>query len=570
MSVSEEVGTEVLEADVLVLGGGIAGCFAAIRARELGADVVLVDKANIGRSGLSHQWSGVTSYFDPEKDSYEDCYRECVEGGQWLVDQGRLEGMIYETTNRVHDLDKWGVKFQRDTEGRYIRSPGVGQKYSRIVYFTQGGFQMMSVVRGEVLRSGVRVVERVMVTDLLTSDGELPTSGRVAGVVGFNARNGKFYVIKAKSVVIATGPTTLLWRGYAWAPSLSGDGQAMAFRAGVEMRNYDIAFYRFHPDGFNCAPGANVLVGEGLIMVNARGERFMKRWDPVREERATAALVCRAMAGETQEGRGPILWDATHLDAAAHSRIEKSLPIVTRQFALKGLSLRKDKIPYSFILNDLGPGGIKTGNKYGATNVPGLFCGGAVTDHGEDGVSNVINHGMESAIGGHRAGEGAVLHSREMDIATVSEGQVQRLKEQIYAPLRRKAGMDYRLPKMRCDRVFDSGLLGPIRNEKKLKQALEEVLEIKEDLPKLVAKDPHELSRCIGGSNALLFPELISRCAVVRRESRGSHYREDCPEVDDANWLKWVVARRKGDDVEVWTEPVPFDGYPIKPGLARG
>jgi succinate dehydrogenase/fumarate reductase flavoprotein subunit len=507
----------------------------------------------------------VTSYFDQNKDSYDDCYQECVEGGRWLVDQGRLKDMIYETADRVHDLDRWGVTFQRDPGGGYIRSPGVGQKYSRIVYFTKGGFQMMSVVKGEVLRHGVRALERVMITDLLTSDGASPTSGRVTGAVGFNARNGKFYVFQAKAAVIATGPTTLLWRGYAWAPSLSGDGQAMAFRAGAEMRNYDIAFYRFHPAGFNCAPGANVLVGEGLVMVNGKGERFMRRYDPVREERATAAMVCRAMAEEVRQGRGPILWDATHLDDAAHSRIEKSLPIVTRQFALKGLSLRKDRIPYSCILNDLGPGGVRVSDKHGATSVGGLFCGGAATDHGEDGVSNVINHGMESAIGGHRAGEGAALYAREIDSTSFNDGQVRELKKQIYAPLQREKGMDYRLPKIKCDRVFDSGLLGPIRNEKKLKQALEEVLAIKEDLPGMVAGDPHELSRCTGIANAVLFPELIARCAVLREESRGSHYREEYPEVDDANWLKWVIARRRDDDVEVWTEQIPFDEYPVKP-----
>ncbi len=564
MSVLEEANTEVLQTDVLVLGGGIAGCLAAIRARECGADVVLVDKANVGRSGVSHQWS-IVSYFDPETESYDDCYRECVEAGQWLVDQKLLEGMLNESTDRAGDLVKWGVEFQKDDKGKYIRSPGVGHHYSRNSYLAHGGLQMMSVVRGVVLRRGVRLLERVMATDLITSDGEHPTRGQVAGAVGFHIRNGKFYVIKAKAVVITTGPTSLLWRGYAWAPSLSGDGQAMAFRAGAEMRNLDIAFFRYMPIGFNCSSGANILLGEGLTMVNAKGERFMEKWDPVRKERAAAALYCRAMATETREGRGPILWDATHLDEAAHARIEKSLLLTIRNYAIKGLSLRKDKIPVACLLNDLGPGGVRNKTRMGATSVPGLYCGGAVSDHGEDGVSNVIGHGMASAIGGYRAGEGAAIYSSEADAITINERQAQQFKEQMYAPLKREAGIDYQVPKIGCDRVFDSGLLGPIRNEKKLKQALDAVLEIKEDVPKLVAKDYHELTRCIGVSNALLFPELISRCAVVRTESRGSHFREDYPARDDANWLKWVIAKRKDDGIQVWTESIPFEEYLLRP-----
>ncbi len=565
MAILEETNTEVLETDVLVLGGGIGGCMAAIRARELGAEVVLIDKANIGRGGLSHQWSGVITYFDPETDDYDGCYRECVEGGQWLVDQERLKDMINETTDRARDLEKWGVHLQKDATGKYLKSPGVGHYYSRNIYFTQGGFQMMAVVRGEVLRSGTRVLERVMATDLLTSDGEYPTRGRITGAVAFHIRNGKFYVIKAKSVVIATGPATMLWRGYAWAPSLSGDGQAMAFRAGCDMRNYDIAFFRFIPAGHNCASGANILVGEGLHMLNAQGQRFMEKWDPVRMERATAATVCRAMTTETQENRCPIWWDATHLDEAAYNRIEKSIPIVVRHLAIEGLNLRTDKIPYTCILNDLGPGGIRTSTRWGITNLPGLYCGGAVSDHGEDGVSNVIGHGAESAIGGYRAGEGAAIHSKEIAAPAINERQVRELKEQIYAPLKRNTGIPYREPKLRCDEIFDSGLLGPIRNEKKLNQALEAVLEIKEDVTRLVAKDYHELTRCIGIGNALLFPQLVAQCALVRTESRGSHVREDYPDRDDANWLKWVLARRKDDQVEIWTEPIPFEQYPLKP-----
>ncbi len=568
MSIYDDAKIEVIDTDVLVLGGGIAGCLAAIRAREAGADVVLLEKAEVGRSGHSHQWS-ILGYFDPEAESHDDCYRECVEGGQWLVDQERFEGMLNESTDRARDLIKWGVKLQKDAEGKYIRRPGVGHHYSRVSYLAHGGFQMMSVVRGEVLRRGVRLLERVMATDLLTSDGELPTQGRVVGAVGFQVRNGKFYVIKAKAVVITTGATSILWRGYAWAPSLSGDGQAMAFRAGAEMRNLDIAFFRYLLTGFNCAPGANIFFGEGMIMVNAKGERFMEKWDPVRKERAPAALCCRATAIEILEGRGPVYWDCTHFDEAAHARIRKTLISVVRNLEINGLSLEKDKIPATFLLNDIGPGGICVRTKEGTTSIAGLYCGGAVSDHGEDGVTNVLAHGMASAIGGHRAGGGAAGYAQEAPAPAIIENQVRQLKEKTFAPLKRTSGIRPEVVKIRCDDLFDSGWLGPIRNEEKLKKALETVLEIKKDIPQLVARDYHGLTRCTGISNAVLFPELISRCAVVRTESRGSHFREDYPERDDANWLKWVIARRKGDDIEVWTEAIPFEEYPLQPQLAK-
>ncbi len=563
MAALEEAKTEVVKTDVLVLGGGIAGCLAAIKARESGLDVVLVDKGNLGRSGISFMMAGVLTYFDPEKDDYDEWYKECVELGQWINDQKCLEGMINETTGRIRDLDSWGVEFQK-VGGEFIRKPGVGHIHARNILMTNGGFQMMLVVRGEVLRRGVRVIERVMTTDLLTSDGELPTKGRIVGAVGFNIRTGKFYVFRARATVIATGMTgSVTLRPV--AAILSGDGKAMAFRAGCEMRNIDLTFSSPHPAGLNCGPGLNILTGEGTIFVNAKGDRFMQKWDPIRMERAPRTLICRAIATEELEGRAPVYLDATHLDEAAHGRIEKCIPIILRSFASAGLDLRKDKIPYTSDLIDVGPGGIRV-NGENATTIVGLYAAGAASDHGEIGVTNYISLGMVSAIGGYRAGEAAAKCTAKTGEPTINERQVQVLKQQVFAPMNRESESKHQEVRQHCKSIFQKGLLGPIKNERGLKEAIGAARGIRErEIPKLAARDFHELARCIGLGNELLFLELFSRCSLLRTESRGWHYREDYPQRDDANWLKWVIAKREDDGIKVWIEPIPFEEYPLKP-----
>ena len=558
--------TEVLKTDVLVLGGGIAGCFAAIKARESGLDAVIVDKGHVGRSGLSPQMSGVLTYFDPEQDNYDDWYRECIEASEWLSDQDVLDGMIYQTTKCIRDMYRWGAQFQTE-QGKFIRKQGVGHIHARNVLMYHGGLQLMSVVRGEVLRRGVRLMERVMATDLLTSDGEYPTKGRIVGAVGFNIRTGKFYIFQAKATIIATGSTRSVFLGPT-VSTLSGDGRGMAFRSGAEVRNMDILkFSIYRPGGLTNpqGPGANILFGEGAILVNAQGEEFMQKWDQVRMGRAPRVVVAMAIAAEEREGRGPVYLDATHLDEAAHSRIEKCIPITVRSLANMGLDFRKDRIPYTVGLTDSGPGGVRVNGEKAAT-IPGLYAIGDASDFGEMGVTELITPGVSAAVGGYFAGEAAAKYTAEIEEPTVSEHQAQVLKEQLFTPMKRKSGLSHQEVREHCKDIIRRGLLGPLKSEKRLKEAIELAGEIREnEMPKLSARDYHELGRCIALGNELLFLELFPLCSLMRTESRGGHWREDYPQRDDTNWLKWVIAKKEDSGVKVWAESIPFDRYPLKP-----
>jgi len=242
-----------------------------------------------------------------------------------------------------------------------------------------------------------------------------------------------------------------------------------------------------------------------------------------------------------------------------------AIPIIIRSFALAGLSLRKDRIPYTSGLSDVGPGGIRV-NKSGETTIPGVYAAGAATDHAEDGVDNIIGHGMESGIGGHRAGEAAAKYAMEIREPTICEHLIKSLKEHLFGPMKRQSGLKHQEVMGHCMRIWESGLLGPVRNKRGLEEAVAAAQKIREEeAPKLVARDYHELARSIGLGNGLLLMELLPRCALLRTESRGSHYREDYLTRNDQDWLKWVIAKKENNGIKVWAEPIPYSQYRLKP-----
>jgi succinate dehydrogenase/fumarate reductase flavoprotein subunit len=348
---------------------------------------------------------------------------------------------------------------------------------------------------------------------------------------------------------------------------LTDDVMGMAFRAGCEMRNLELSMIGPTATHFGVL-GANILLGEGAILVNARGARFMLKWDPVRWERAPRSVMGRAIATEEIEGWGPAYLDATHLDEMAHRRIEKAIPEVMSVLAKGGVDLRKDKVEWTTELGGLGPGGIRV-NRHGATMVPGLYAAGACSDHGEDGVINIITHGMESAIGGDRAGRAAGLYAAQASEPKIEPSRVQALKSQIFSPLCRQSGIEYYQARQLCNVFRQEGLVGATRNARGLKRAIELAQEIsQEKLPYLVARDYHEMAKVIGLGNELVLVELLARCALHRTESRGSHYREDFPHRDDARWLKWVIARKADGEARIFDEAIPLGDYPISLDLS--
>ncbi|MBI2365040.1 MAG: FAD-dependent oxidoreductase [Deltaproteobacteria bacterium] len=250
-----------IETDVLVIGGGIAGAFAAYRARASGARVLLVDRSYFGRSGCSALASGVYPSYMPG-DKVEDWINGLGAGP--LVNQALLVKSLPVMYEHLMTMDRWGVKWLKEGK-QIVRMGAPGRTFKNGVWMAEGGPQMMMAVRAGVLASGVEVLNRVAVTQLLTSDGKMPTEGQMVGAIGFQVRTGEIYSIHAKATIMCTGPYKF---PYPWPGStlgympvdLSGDGIAMMLQAGAQLSRLELGGINLNPDSLLCAPGLESLM----------------------------------------------------------------------------------------------------------------------------------------------------------------------------------------------------------------------------------------------------------------------------------------------------------------------
>ncbi len=551
----------MVQGDLLVVGGGVAGLNAALTAAEAGASVVIADKAHIEHSGcIAGGVDHFLAYLDtgPAWDTRE-AYLEFTARSSGAATDLDVVEQVYceELAAAIQRMDDIGCTL-RQPDGRLFRTQSYGQPGPYWINFN--GKRMKPLLAQAVRAAGCTVLDRVVITDLLTE----PQG--VCGAVGFHLRAGTFYVIQAKAVLIATGGTNRLYQNPSglsfntWmCPVNTGDGEAMALRAGASVANVEYLRMSVVPRGFSAA-GLNAFVGMGGRLINSAGEDFMLRYDP-RGVQAPRYKLAEGVLGELKANRGPVYLDCRHLDPDALKHLvttigydKDTLPDFIRQ---KGVDLSQD-------LLELAPSegmqggptevcgsGIKIGPDC-ATALPGLFAAGNSADQ-----CRSLHMAVTSGI---RAGRTAGAYASAKSFAVLPEAQIEAGREQAYAPLNSQGTINWRELEDVTQRVITEGL-GPVRTGAGLAKCRENLALLADQFSLLKANNYHELCRVHELRNRLTVAQAMTEAAEFRRESRfgQSHFRLDFPDTDDANWLGQVVVNKRGNSLETKFQDLSYD-----------
>lgn len=552
--------------DVLVIGGGLAGAFAAIKAREAGAiKVTLVDKAKAGKSGPSAFAAGVMSVFVPDEDDFDAWFTEVVKGGEYLNDQEFLEIMMSDTFERVKEMERWGIHFEKMPDGkferRYMRGGVEGSPIKAIMFH---GPQLMEEMRRKIKESGVQIIDRVMVTDLLTTDR------MVVGAIGFDTRKGDFTVFKAKAIIVTAGGNGYK-SNFSSHKMASGDGVAMAYRAGARLMSFDLYNHNATAAPFETL-GMNMFVALGGAFINAKGERFLREYDPKLEDHTLLHVFCQAMALEVMAGRGPIHMDMTNFKPDDVAKLKVVVPLVCKNLEAMGIIIG-DRIVKKIewvvaLLGTVGGGGGVDIDKDCASNVRGLYVAGDSADRkakGAGGPGGVAGLSF-AAVSGCRAGNAAAKYAKGIGETKLDQIQVKELKESSLAPLGRKEGVEPEHVVLALQEAIFPKEVSIILSEERLYKALKQVEEIAlTQVPLIQAYDPHYLRTAHEARNMVLCTQMWLKSAINRKESRGLILREDYPETDNINWLKWITLEKGKKEMEIKTEDIPIQRYRLKP-----
>jgi succinate dehydrogenase / fumarate reductase, flavoprotein subunit len=536
---------------VLVCGGGISGLLAAIRAKEFVDDVILISKATAGRSGCSYWAAGTMMCCLPSDD--EDLYLKDILETSELLDAPNMARVVVRGSYlRILDMENFGVPWVRDQNGKILRKSGIGMKYSQNAMF-RGGAMAMWALRGEAVRRGVRILDRVTTTHLLTSDGKFPTRDRVVGCMAFNNRNGKIYCISSKATVLATGDWNLK-RVHA-PDDNTGDGQAIAFRAGAVLRCMDQFGYTIATNFEGHVSALHFLLGHGAHLINNRGETYMEKYDPVLRERASRPMLTRAAAIESAEGRGPIFIDCRNLPKSMASLIKEIVPRFYYICQAAGYNVMNDPIPFEHVpFGNGAAGGLRISPK-GETDLPGLFAGGGVTDR----VGYIGTVGLNGAsVFGYLAGESAGSYAKSQPLGPAIPAQIRECQDEISNLI--GIGNDRQINDLTHEvRRICHEDIGIIKSKEKLERAetqLNGLIEM--EIPKMRASNPHHLSKLYDIRNITFLAMIAAHSSLLRTESRYFNYREDFPKRDDQQWLKYILTQINDNQSPEYT----FEGIP--------
>jgi fumarate reductase flavoprotein subunit len=539
--------------DVLVVGGGLAGIRAAIAVVETNPSlkVGMVSKVYPMRSHTVSAEGGAAAVLRPE-DSYETHAYDTIKGSDYLADQDVVEAFVREAPIEVIQMEHWGCPWSRDPDGKISVRPFGGMTTWRTCFAAdKTGFHMLHTVFQTSLKyPQIHRHDEAFVTKLLVEDG------RCVGVVAIDMRSGRFDAITAKAVILATGG---MGRVYAFTTNgniCTGDGMALAYRAGVGLK--DMEMVQFHPTGL---PFTGILIteavrGEGGYLTNKDGERFLKRYVPNKMELGPRDIISRAMITEFEAGRGfegphgkYMHLDVRHLGEAV---IDRKLPFMRelgREFV--GIDIVHDPIPVRPVMHYM-MGGVDA-NISGATPVSGLYAAGECANVGLNGGNRLGSNSLsECLVFGAATGRAAAdyVSSAKAVSANPIEGMLKDETKRIEMDYLEKKSGEERIGAIREDMQLsmDAGA-GVFRTREGLENLTKQLGKLRDRFGRIKIEDSSrtfntELMSVLELDYMLEVAEVITYSALAREESRGAHARRDFPERDDEKFLKHTIAFR--------------------------
>ena len=564
--INTEVQEKVLSTDVLIVGGGIGGLTAAVRTKEVNPnlDVVIMEKNTTGYSGKANRGGGVLQYFDFEKCTPDQFVQYHVHNvGAYLGDQELLHEYVSKNNEMIDKLVEWGVKVPYTEDGKLKVVPT-----GPMVGIIGVDLDITLQVRKAAVKLGVKILDKVVMSDVLTSEG------KAVGAVGYSLLDGTFHVVKAKTVVLATGSQNYkimpMWNG-------RGDGIAAAYRAGAEMRNTEFGNFA---QQYTARAHHDAVFTEN-VMYNALGENITKNFRRFREADVSSKAVAEWYK-QMSAGKGPISVHREEYEVTAHGDAMFTTPRVwDRPYGIEiwkriyGKAAERDgdcKEIVMCLVGEQSP--VKVGHDM-QTTIPGLYAIGDLSYTGSTAPGAVPappgrNRGsgiLNAVFNGLIVAESCSDYIEKNSNSAIDDDQVKACKERTYAPLLREVGIS-------ADEVMDDvrEAIGPVENsvymsQHRLEIGLRKVEKAKAKVAQLKAADFHDLCNCHEAEAMVLSAEMQFKAASMRKESRGWFLREDYPEMDNENWLKYIIVKNMNGEMVFDTEDVPYEKWPVKPPM---
>jgi succinate dehydrogenase / fumarate reductase flavoprotein subunit len=553
---------ETHDHDVLIIGAGGAGLRAALGGLAQGAKVGVVCKSLLGKAHTVMAEGGIAAAMAnvDHADNWRTHFRDTMRGGKLLNNWRMAQIHAQEAPERVRELEQWGALFDRTEDGHILQRAFGGHTFRRLCHVgDRTGLEMIRTLQDRGVQLGIDVYMECTISRLL-KDGD-----RVAGAFGYWREQGRFVVFRAKSIVMATGGIGKAWKITSNSWEYTGDGMALAYGAGAELM--DMEFVQFHPTGMVWPPGVQgILVteavrGEGGVLRNKLGQRFMEKYDPKKMELSTRDVVARAIYTEVREGRGTEHGGA-YLDISQkpHDYVKKKLPSMYHQFKeLADVDITKGPM-------EVGPtchymmGGIRVDAETAKSSVAGLFAAGeaAAGLHGANRLGG--NSLSDLLVFGCRAGLAAAEHAAKISATAIDSEQIEEAAREMLAPFERRVGESpYAIHRDLQETM--QNLVGIFRNKEDLIRALEELEKLKERAGSLSVEGSRlfnpgwHLAQDLKAM--LVVSEAVMRSALGREESRGAHSRIDYPGLDAIWGKKNTVIVRQGSAMTLRQSAVP-------------